>query len=341
MTGSEMKRGGPERSSMAGGGLRRIGPLAFLPAVLLTLGLAASPRMMPSQTLAAQEAADSASPPTLDEVEELVRMGRTEEARVALARWWETSWDREGRRRHQRALWLRGRLTTDPDRAVLDFRRLAIEYPGSFYAAEALFRLAQAAYAAGSMDEARRYVQELARTHPGSSTLREARRWLEAAPPPPPVPAEAEKEAEADRDAAGAAAEGGAPQEATAGDSAAARGRAEGEAPSRAAPPTREATPTREAPPGGQGRSVEDPAGTFAVQVGAFAGEGRARALLRRLEEAGLQPRLVRVPGSRLLRVRVGRFVNQADALTLMEEVRSLGFPAALARDAHRERSVR
>jgi len=77
--------------------------------------------------------------------------------------------------------------------------------------------------------------------------------------------------------------------------------------------------------------------GRFTVQLGAFSSEGRAEALRQRVADAGFEARLVTVPGSSLIRVRVGVFDAQEGARVILERLRELGFTAALARDAHRE----
>ncbi len=78
----------------------------------------------------------------------------------------------------------------------------------------------------------------------------------------------------------------------------------------------------------------------FAVQVGAFRNLEGARALARRLREAGYEPRLVRIPGSDLLRVRVGRFAQREEGVGVMRELRGRGFDATLATDAFAEMEV-
>jgi len=126
---------------------------------------------------------------TLDSVEELARMGRTESAREALHRWWDRSSAGASRREAQRALWLRGKLTLDPDEAALDFHRLVVEYPGGPYSDLALLRLAQAAFAQGDSAQAARDVGRLVQEYPSSAVRREAEAWLASAGPPPPPPA--------------------------------------------------------------------------------------------------------------------------------------------------------
>lgn len=86
---------------------------------------------------------------------------------------------------------------------------------------------------------------------------------------------------------------------------------------------------------------VEDEAGPargdYTVQLGAFATTGRARQLMERVRAVGLEPRLVRVPGSGLLRVRIGRFVEESPAVELRRRAAELGFEALVAEDAASE----
>ncbi|MDP2957320.1 MAG: tetratricopeptide repeat protein, partial [Longimicrobiales bacterium] len=130
-------------------------------------------------------AAQAQEPPTLDRVEELARLGRTEEARDALRAWWSEAGPKASRRDTQRGLWLRGRLTPDPAEAALDFQRLVVEYPGGPFSVLALLRLAQAAYAAGDSATAAETVARLSLEYPASPVRREAEAWLATAGPVP------------------------------------------------------------------------------------------------------------------------------------------------------------
>lgn len=246
-------------------------------------------------------------PPTLDRVEELTRLGRTEEARTSLVAWWESEARGASRRDVQRGLWLRGRLTVDPTQADLDFRRLVIEFPGGPWSDQALFRLAQSAYAVGDSAAAAAQIQRLSVEYPASPVRREAEAWLATAGPPPERP---EGTAMPLGPAAGAD-----PVVARAGEE----------------PP---GTPQPDTPPG----EVVRP---FAVQLGAFSSRDRAENLLRRVTEAGMEGRLVTIPGSDLVRVRVGAFDSTEGAGAILKRLQDLGFTAALARDAHREQRVR
>ncbi len=77
--------------------------------------------------------------------------------------------------------------------------------------------------------------------------------------------------------------------------------------------------------------------GGYAVQLGAFSDATGARRVADRAEAEGFSVRMVRVPGSALVRVRIGRFENQEDALELMRRVKAGGFEVALVTDAAQE----
>jgi len=253
----------------------------------------------------AMPSAVSAQRSGLERVEELARYGRTEEAREVLAAWWETERVDASRTVVQRGLWLRGRLTVDPVQAALDFQRLVIEYPGGPFTDRALFRLAQAAHAQGDADAASRHVAALIRDYPNSASRRDVERWLSEAGPAPPARNRPSPNAGEEQSKAPAADTVGAVDAAA--------------------------------------DDFEEPVDTrrYAVQLGAFADEDRARALSRKAEDAGLEVRLVRVGASRLLHVRVGRFDSSREATVLLREISQLGFTAAVVRDAHTEELVR
>ena len=236
------------------------------------------PLLAPPLPAAAQQAS------RLDQVDELARMGRTADARDLLGEWWEGEGTRASRKDVQLALWMRGRLSIDPRRANLDFRRLVVEFPGGPWSDQALLRLAQGAWAAGDSAEAAQDVARLVTEYPNSAARREAESWLAGAGAvPPPV-----------RRAAGPE-----PEDASAG-------------------------------------GVVDTR-SWAVQLGAFSERERAVALCDRALEAGLQARLATVPGSPLVRVRVGRFDSAEEAGDILRRVREQGFTATLVKDAHLE----
>ncbi len=82
---------------------------------------------------------------------------------------------------------------------------------------------------------------------------------------------------------------------------------------------------------------TEHPSGTYAVQLGAFRDVERARTVEDQAREVGLRPRVVRVPGTDLIRVRVGRFLTSREASEAMQRIRGMGLEATVAVDADRE----
>jgi cell division septation protein DedD len=260
-------------------------------------------------TTAAPAGSAAQTTPTLDRVEELTRQGMTAEAREVLQAWWSSQRSRASRNDLQRGLWLRGRLTTDPAQADLDFRRLVVEYPGGPFSDQALFRLAQLAHAAGDSAVAAGYVDRLVQEYPASPVRREAQAWLATAGPVPEPPATGTPGAAPAHREQRAVAPPGAP----------------GPQPT-AAPPKRDPEPV--------GR------GDFTIQLGAFSTLERAEALLRRVSDAGFEGRLVTVPGSELIRVRVGTFDSADGANQVLWRLRDQDFTAQLARDAQREERV-
>jgi hypothetical protein len=265
-----------------------------LPAVVV-VALAAVVLPAPTPVLAQGSA--------LENVAELARMGRTEEAREALAQWWGDAADGAPRRDLQRALWLRGSLTVDPGQGALDYRRLVIEFPGGPFSDLALFRLAQWAHADGDGDAARVYVGSLVRDYPASPVRREAEAWLSAAGPARAPPAQPPEEPQPE-------------------------------------PEVEVAPEEPEAPPS---PAEETPAETpiFSVQLGAFAEEERASSLYERAVADGLDARIVRIDSTRLLHVRVGLFDTVEPARELVMRLGGRGYVAALVRDANREELIR
>lgn len=269
-----------------------------------------------------------AQSPELDRVEELSRLGRTEEARAALTEWWEGARDDAAREDLQRGLWLRGRLTVDPGQAELDYQRLVVLYPSGSYAPRALLRLAQAAYARGDGEGARRHLEALRRDYPVSSSREEAEAWMSTAGP---LPVRVEEPTVQPSDTALGAV---APRVA---------------ADTLRAPETTPApvgTPVGDAvggirPSAGRRPAPADAVLDWSIQFGAFSDENRAFALQRELVSEGLAARLVRVEGSGFLHVRIGRFGSRQEASGQLEEITRRGFTAAIVQDDRAEEVVR
>ena len=248
----------------------------------------------------------------LEQTDSLAAAGEADQARAALSEWWSARADSASRSDLQRGLWLRGLLTVDPRQAELDYQRLVVEYPGGPFTDAALLRLAQAERAEGRPERALAHLLTLVRDYPSSPRRLRAQELL------PDV----EKEAAA----------------APSGDTAAATPAA----PAQAAPAPAPGPPSR----GEEGAPAKPPgrpsasSGRYAVQLGAFSTPDRARTLLQRARDAGLDPRLVRIPGSGLVRVRVGRFTSQDAADGRVAEIRAQGFDALLVSDADQEEVV-
>jgi hypothetical protein len=260
----------------------------------------------------------------LEEVEQLTRMGRTEEARDVLMSWWDEGRDDASRRELQRGLWLRGRLTVDPVQAGLDFRRLAVLYPSGQFTPDAILRLAQSSFAMGDEDGARSYVSTLSRDYPRSEARQEAEAWLAEAGPLPPA--------------------GDTPTRAT---TAAVGGMTGSDEPAETDPPSGDlaegtpvADPTDPEEPEAQNETPGEAVAVmnYYVQLGAFAEEERAVALSEEVRAEGVDARVVSVEGSRFTHVRVGRFADRAAAVELLEELTDRGVSAALVRDDRPER---
>lgn len=252
--------------------------------------------------------------PGLDHVEEASRLGRADEARELLSAWWQARGTAANRDELQRALWLRARLTVDPVQAELDYRRLVIEYPGGPFTDEALLRLAQSAHASGDDDDAQRRLDTLARDFPTSAVQRRAREWREVAGPA----RTASSNGPTGREEMGGAASRSTPS-------------------SGAAPPSVGAPGS---PRAGSSPSPSTDERAYAIQLGAFASEDRARTLAASVREMGFEPRLVRMSGSRLLHVRIGRFDSVEDASDLLRALGTRGLAAVVVRDANLEEPV-
>jgi septal ring-binding cell division protein DamX len=238
----------------------------------------------------------------LEDIDRLTRAGSTAAARAALVAWWDAEHDAASRDVQQRALWLRARLTVEPEQAMRDYQRLVVLYPGGTFTDQALLRLAQAAHALGDGRQAQAHVEALIRDYPGSPVRRTAESWLQAAGDPPPPPAAAPSQAAPERT---------------------------GAAPS-AGPPAADA-------PSGGATVAATPARYYAVQLGAFGEEDRALGVAAAGRDAGFDVRVVRVEGSPFFHVRVGMFPDRPEALELFNSLARAGVQGALVQDERAE----
>ena len=253
--------------------------------------------------------------------------------------------------------------------ASLDYQRLVVGYPGGPYSDEALVRLAMIASSDTDLLGAAGYYRILLQDYPRSPERVRARQWLSD------HSEEIEEAEEAAALEAQAAAEARAAAEAqAAADSTAALERAAPPAADSAAevePEVADSLPGVEEPEPAEPDSgvqdpVEEPAeqeapeqepaeqeapeqedasaeevGGYAVQLGAFSTEEAADRFAETLAQAGFETRVVRVEGSPLVRVRVGRFAERSAASELMAEIDRLGYDAAVVSDVAKEGPIR
>lgn len=252
--------------------------------------------------------------PTLPRIDSLVTAGDYDAARAALDRWWSAreSFDVPGSDM-ARALMLRAKLQMDPAEAESDYLALVLGYPASPLAPEALLRLGQALLATGDASRAAAYFHRLTADYPGRAERNAAFLWLARA-----------RTATRQHGAACQAANAGL---------------AGAQDPQLAAMLRIEASAACSVDAqAGERVDAAGPTGDWAVQTGAFRQRASADALLERLRRAGYSPRLVLVPRSDLMRVRIGQFATSAEASDLLTRLRDDGFDAVVVGDADQER---
>jgi tetratricopeptide (TPR) repeat protein len=249
--------------------------------------------------------------PTLDRVDSLVTAGEYERARDILDQWWSARDEFEIPGSDKaRALMLRAQLAPDLETAEPDYLAVVLGYPTSPHAPEALLRLGQGLLADGDATRAAAYLERLVADYPGRPQRTPGLLWL------------ARASAEARRYQAACAAARQGLQSTNDPDLRAMLQVEAGAACSVRAEPA----------------EAEPATGDYAVQTGAFRYRRSATELMERLQEAGHEPRLVRVPRNDLLRVRVGRFQTAEEAESLVTTLRDQGFDAMVVSDAGDER---
>jgi cell division septation protein DedD len=286
----------------------------------------------------------------LDRVDALLAAGRLTEARTTLDRW--IAANPPGARRastedRARARLLEGRLTPDVGEAEEAYRSVVLSYPRTRAAPEAMLRLGQVLVAVAMTDAdtaaARRavdYLDRLVDDYPGSEHRTLGMLWLARAHE---VAGDHASACGVTRDALRAGIADPVmnglfeTERAAACEAAVAGARPD-------VPPVRTESQRTEPPPARGDRpppARPDPptrgVQRFAVQAAALRDRAGADALVARLRRAGFDPRIVRVEGSALHRVRLGSYDGTATAAQLARRVRQAGFDAVVVTDAHRE----
>lgn len=285
----------------------------------------------------------------LDRAEALIAEGDYVEARELLDEWL----DRSTRTAitispddRARARLLRARLAPDLDRAEHHYLAVLLGYPATREAAEALLRLGQGLFLDGQVDRARGYLQRLYTDHPGTPLRAAGLLWLARAYRAGGSGADACRMAsmgldgpadEAVREllAAEAVAACADTTEAVAVDAGEDAGNVAADAAGGENAEVDTAGAADETAERDAGADADAaPLRPFAVQAGAFRDPAGAARLADRLRDAGYEPRLVRVPRNRLLRVRIGRFGSVDAAAAAARRLVADGFEAVVVRDA-------
>jgi tetratricopeptide (TPR) repeat protein len=280
---------------------------------------------------------------TLEQAEALLKNGQTAEARAGLETWKQhNSAATRSQASTARVTYLTARLATRADDAEESYLTIALSHPTSPYAAESLLRLGQARLASGDSKQALVYLQRLSADYPRSELRALGGVWLARAQ----------------------LARGQAPAACTTLETALHLPRIDGETAALlrdeqatacvvANATQRGADPPVHTPPVSVPAAAKPPAtrpaaspaaatGSYTIQVAAFRERAGALSVVRQLERKGLPgARLVRVPNSALIRVRLGRFENAAAAGTQLSKVKAAGFAPIVVADANREQAVR
>lgn len=260
-----------------------------------------------------------APPPTLHQVDSLIAVGSAAPARSALSRWWRLHESDAAGNTRAHGLYLRAVLAPSFKAAQSDLMGVVLGYPQSTDAPAALLRLGQGLVAARQPHRARSYLVRLVRDYPRAKERPTGFLWLARA-----------SLADGDAGAACKAASNGLDLEGAGDDLAAMLRRERHTACSNGATSAAPRPPTPAAP-------AAATSGAYAVQIGAFRDVASARAVARAATRKGFDARVVRVPGSSLARVRVGRFRSRDDAAGLLHKLHDAGFPTALVDDAAKE----
>jgi cell division septation protein DedD len=289
----------------------------------------------------------SAQTPTLERVDSLIAAADYDAARSAIEAWAAARSARTTSAQQARGLMLRGQLARTPAEAEPHYLAIVLGYPIAPEAPRALLRLGQGLLVAGEPARAVGYLQRFVSDYPGHPERTIGLLWLaraRTAARETSAGCAAARQGLADtrdpdlvamlraeEDAACAVAAGAAP--------APAQPAARPPAGDPAAPPPPAARPATT--PAATTVPTREPAATgrFAAQTGAYRQQQSVDDIVARLRRAGYEPRVALVPGSALVRVRVGRFNTAADAARMVARLQGNGFDAVVVNDAHQERA--
>ncbi|HEY3287624.1 MAG TPA: SPOR domain-containing protein [Gemmatimonadaceae bacterium] len=214
------------------------------------------------------------------------------------------------------ALYWRGVLAEEGDAARTDLLRVAIEFPLSPRASEALLRLAQLEFTRGDRMTALRHLDRLAREHPTAPSRAAGRYWagrvlLEDGKPADACAALREGKrlaASSDIELINQIDYYARPCDAIEAD-------AKARADSTAADSTRATTDTKRAT--ADAKRSTGTKGKWSVQLAAYGSKSEAQALVKRLKARGVD---ARVTPTKPWRVRVGHYKSRADAAEAARE---------------------
>jgi cell division protein FtsN len=284
----------------------------------------------------------------LDEAEALITAGVLPDARQALQRWRRENptaarTDEENQARFHV---LTARVNADAQVAEDHYLTVAVNYPTTRVAPEALLRLGQARHARGDSQHAVAYLERVMADYPESELRAMAAIWL----------ARVQTGTASKRELCNVlrSVETGSNPETIQhmkNEQIRACGSAQVVTTARKpAAPRSVRTDTIRAPAKvdtaviepAEPASVSTGKSTIAIQVGAYRELSRARAAKLELERAGFTgARLVRVPGNTLIRVRIGKFNNRAAASALLARLGAANLSAVLVNDTESETAVR
>ncbi|MEX2281983.1 MAG: SPOR domain-containing protein [Gemmatimonadota bacterium] len=277
----------------------------------------------------------------LQRADSLLIAGQYEPARAALAGWERanpTTASTEPSQR-ARALYLTARLTTDAAKAQELYLTIALSFPTTRDAPDALLRVGQSFFASGDAPRAVTYLQRLINDYPSAAARSQGFLWLTRAQ------IAAGKNTLACTTAGTALKSAQNTAEIASLLAAEERSACSGSAPEppRAAVPdpvVRRTEPPRSAPERDTTRALKAES-RYAIQVAAFRELRSANTIAAQLRRAGHDARVAFVEGSALARVRVGRFETHAAAVAEVRRLKAAHVDGIVVADATRERAAR